>query len=65
MKFLTLEDGQPGALLEATVVDIRAAARELSTQTGADTLESIVRAGDAAAAAVWTLAQQALAAGVA
>ena len=65
MKFLTLEDGQPGALLDMTVVDIRAAARELSTDVGIDTLESLVQAGDAAAAAVWTLAQQALAAGVA
>ena len=65
MKFLTLEGGQLGALLDAAVVDIGAAARELSTDVAVATLQSLVRAGDAAAAAVWTLAQQALDAGVA
>ena len=65
MKFLTLEEGQLGVLLDATVVDIGAAARELSAQPGIDTLASLVQAGDEAAAAVWKLAQQALAAGIA
>ena len=65
MKFLTLEDGQLGALLDEIVVDIRAAASALSTDIRFETLESLVEASDTAAAAVWTLAQRALAAGVA
>jgi len=65
MKFLTLENGQLGALLDETVVDVVAAARELSPGLRVSTLESLLQAGDSTAAAIWTLAQQALAAGVA
>jgi 2-keto-4-pentenoate hydratase/2-oxohepta-3-ene-1,7-dioic acid hydratase in catechol pathway len=64
MKFLTLEDGQLGALLDETVVDVVAAARDLSAELRVNTLESLVQAGDSTAAEVWQLAQQALAAGV-
>ena len=65
MKFLTLEDGQLGALLDGTVVDVVAASRDLSIELGVNTLEALVHAGDEVAAEVWMLAQQALAAGVA
>jgi 2-keto-4-pentenoate hydratase/2-oxohepta-3-ene-1,7-dioic acid hydratase in catechol pathway len=65
MKFLTLEDGQLGALLDGTVVDVVAAACELSMEPGVNTLEALVHAGDEVAAEIWMLAQQALAAGVA
>ena len=65
MKFLTLEDGQLGALLDGTVVDVVAASRDLSSELGVNSLEALVHAGDEVAAEVWMLAQQALAAGVA
>ena len=61
MKFLTLESGQLGALVDDVVVDIVAAAGVLSLQAAAVTLEGLVQAGDEAAASVWALAQQALA----
>jgi 2-keto-4-pentenoate hydratase/2-oxohepta-3-ene-1,7-dioic acid hydratase in catechol pathway len=60
MKFLTLEDGQLGALLDDTVVDVVAAARALSADVPAATLEALVVAGDAAARVAWVLARQAL-----
>jgi len=59
MKFLTLENGQLGALLEDSVVDVTEAGRLLSIQPAADTLEALVQDGDDAARAVWALAQQA------
>lgn len=59
MKFLTLENGWLGALLDDTVVDVVAAGRALSVQPGVDTLDALVPAGDEAARAVWALAQQA------
>jgi 2-keto-4-pentenoate hydratase/2-oxohepta-3-ene-1,7-dioic acid hydratase in catechol pathway len=62
MKFLTLENGCLGALLDDTVVDIGAAGKTLSVQPVAATLEALVHAGDEAARAVWVLAQQAKAA---
>jgi len=65
MKFLTLENGQLGALLDDRVVDVVAAARELQTGPDVSTLEALVNAGDGAAAEAWQLVQQALAAGVA
>ena len=61
MKFLTLENGQLGALLGDTVVDIAAAGRALSVQPQVDTLEALVAAGEEPAASVWALAQQAVA----
>ena len=60
MKFLTLENGQLGALLGDTVVDLVAAATELSADLPAGTLAALVAAGDAAAATAWGLAEQAL-----
>jgi len=61
MKFLTLENGQLGALLGDTVVDLVTAASELSIELSGGTLAALVDAGDAAAAAAWELAEQALA----
>jgi 2-keto-4-pentenoate hydratase/2-oxohepta-3-ene-1,7-dioic acid hydratase in catechol pathway len=61
MKFLTLEGGQLGALIEQTVIDIAAAAKVLSATQPAATLEELVMAGDTAAQQAWTLAQQAAA----
>ena len=49
MKFLTLENGWLGALLDDTVVDVVAAGRALSVQPGVDTLDALVPAGDEAA----------------
>ena len=65
MKFLTLESGQLGALVDNVVVDIVAAAGVLSLQAAAGTLEGLVQAGDEAALSIWALAQQALAQDVA
>jgi len=60
MKFLTLEKGQLGVLLDDVVIDIVAAGTVLSVRPAAATLEALVRAGDAVTASVWALAQQAL-----
>jgi 2-keto-4-pentenoate hydratase/2-oxohepta-3-ene-1,7-dioic acid hydratase in catechol pathway len=65
MKFLTLEDGQLGVLLDATVVDVGAAAAALSTVPPATTLQALIDAGDEAARRVQELALQAKAAGAA
>jgi 2-keto-4-pentenoate hydratase/2-oxohepta-3-ene-1,7-dioic acid hydratase in catechol pathway len=63
VKFLTLETGRLGALIEDTVVDISAAAKALSAGQQVDTLDALVQAGDQAVASVWALAQQAAAQG--
>ncbi|HAJ91214.1 MAG TPA: 5-carboxymethyl-2-hydroxymuconate isomerase [Gammaproteobacteria bacterium] len=60
MKFLTLENGQLGVLLDDIVIDVVAAGRDLSVRPAADTLEALVQAGDKAIAPVRSLAQQAL-----
>jgi 2-keto-4-pentenoate hydratase/2-oxohepta-3-ene-1,7-dioic acid hydratase in catechol pathway len=60
MKFLTLENGQLGALLGDTVVDLVAAGTELSADHSIGTLAALVAAGDAAATTAWGLAEQAL-----
>jgi 2-keto-4-pentenoate hydratase/2-oxohepta-3-ene-1,7-dioic acid hydratase in catechol pathway len=60
MKFLTLENGQLGALLGDTVVDLVAAGAELSVDLSIETLAELVTAGDAVAARAWSLAEQAL-----
>ena len=60
MKFLTLENGQLGALLGDTVVDLVTAATELSVDLSVGTLAALVTAGDAAAGGAWRLAEQAL-----
>jgi len=62
MKFLTLENGNLGALFDDTVIDVVEAGTALSIQPEADTLEALVHAGGEAAGTVWALAQQALAA---
>ena len=59
MKFLTLESGQLGALLDDTVVDVVEAGKALSVQPEADTLEALVQAGDEATHSVWALVKQA------
>ena len=65
MKFLTLEAGQLGALIDDTVVDIAEAERALSSAVEIAHVQALVAAGDAVAAEVWALAQQAQAANVA
>ena len=65
MKFLTLEAGQLGALIDDTVVDIAEAERALSSAVEIAHVQALVAAGDAVAAEVWALAQQARAEGVA
>jgi 2-keto-4-pentenoate hydratase/2-oxohepta-3-ene-1,7-dioic acid hydratase in catechol pathway len=65
MKFLTLENGQLGVLLGATVVDVGAAAAALSAVSPATTLQALIEAGDEAAMRAQELAQRAKAAGVA
>ena len=50
MKFLTLEDGQLGALVGETVIDLPMAAAALAETLPAVTLERLVEAGDTAAA---------------
>ena len=60
MKFLTLEEGQLGALVDGAVVDIVAAAEFLSVTAPAVTLEALIIAGDSAAEETFGLAQQAL-----
>lgn len=59
MKFLTLEDGQLGALVDTTVVDLPAAASALNIDLPATTLTALVEAGDEGAAAAWALATDA------
>ncbi len=65
MKFLTLENGQLGVLLGATVVDVGAAAAALSAVSPATTLQALIEAGDEAAMRAQELALRAKAAGVA
>ena len=65
MKFLTLEAGQLGALIDDTVVDIAEAERTLPSAVDIAHVQALVAAGDAVAAEVWALAQQARAESVA
>ena len=65
MKFLTLEDGQLGVLLDDAVVDVGAAAAALSAVSPATTLQALIDAGDEAVTRVHELALQARAAGAA
>lgn len=59
MKFLTLESGQIGALIDNTVVDIPAAAESLSATCPAKTLQMLVEAGHVEADHAWALALRA------
>lgn len=65
MKFLTLEDGQLGALLAQGVVAISEAAATLRQAPPATTLAELVELDDAAAARVWQLAEAAAQQGLA
>ena len=65
MKFLTLEDGQLGVLLDGSVVDVAAAAATLSGSAPATTLQALIDAGDDAVLDTLELALQAQTAGVA
>lgn len=65
MKFLTLEGGQLGALIDDTVIDIPAAAEALSETCPARTLRALVEAGDGEAELAWALALRAHEQGVA
>ncbi|HYQ71648.1 MAG TPA: fumarylacetoacetate hydrolase family protein [Gammaproteobacteria bacterium] len=65
MKFLTLEDGQLGVLLDADVIDVSAAAAALSEAAPATTLPALIEAGDTAVKHAGDLALRAQAAGVA
>ena len=65
MKFLTLEQAQLGACLDNQVVDLTAAARELSRPLSTTTLQQLIEAGDGAATDCWQLAKQARAAAIA
>ncbi|MDH5469855.1 MAG: fumarylacetoacetate hydrolase family protein [Gammaproteobacteria bacterium] len=56
MKFLTLENGQLGALVDGTVVDLPAAARASGEGLVAGTLAALLEAGDDAAALAWEMA---------
>jgi 2-keto-4-pentenoate hydratase/2-oxohepta-3-ene-1,7-dioic acid hydratase in catechol pathway len=59
MKFLTLENGQLGALVDETVIDIPEAAEVFSVDVPATTLAGLVDAGDVAAQFIWELAGKA------
>ncbi len=60
MKFLTLEQGQLGVLIEQTVVDVPAAARELEVSFTIQSLKELVCAGEETARDAFALAEQAL-----
>ncbi len=60
MKFLTLEAGQLGVLVDNLVVDLPKAAAALMEPLPADTLESLVVAGDDAAGRAWKIAGMAI-----
>ncbi len=65
MKFLTLENGQLGALIDETVIDIPEAAEALAMGAPATTLAGLIDAGEGAAQAVWELAGKAASQGIA
>jgi 2-keto-4-pentenoate hydratase/2-oxohepta-3-ene-1,7-dioic acid hydratase in catechol pathway len=65
MKFLTLENGQLGALIDETVIDIPEAAEALAMAAPATTLVGLIDAGEGAAQAVWELAGKAASQGIA
>lgn len=65
MKFLTLENGQLGVLIDRTVVDVVAAADSLQVQLPATTVAELVEAGDDAAGTVNSIAEQARAQNIA
>ena len=65
MRFLTLEDGQLGVLIEERVVDLSAAAEALGAPRPVLTLAELVRNGDEMAMAAWELGLRASDAGIA
>ena len=60
MKFMTLEAGQLGVLVDNIVVDLPEAAAVLAQPLPADTLKALVIAGDDAADRAWKLAGRAI-----
>lgn len=60
MKFLTLEQGQLGALLASTVVDLTAAARAFGLEPVPESLAQVIEWGDEKLSALWALAQVAV-----
>jgi 2-keto-4-pentenoate hydratase/2-oxohepta-3-ene-1,7-dioic acid hydratase in catechol pathway len=65
MKFLTLEGGQLGVLLDDTVIDVNAAAAARSAVPPVTTLQALIDAGDEVAVQVQELALEAKLAGAA
>ena len=65
MKFLTLDGGQLGALIDDSVIDVQAAAEALSAGCPVATLQALVTAGDGEAERTWALALRAHEQGVA
>jgi 2-keto-4-pentenoate hydratase/2-oxohepta-3-ene-1,7-dioic acid hydratase in catechol pathway len=65
MKFLTLEQGQLGVLLDDDVFDLTVAAQVLSEKLPVSTIQALVAAGDDVATDCWQLVQRARAADVA
>lgn len=59
MRFLTLENGQLGAVVGETAVDLVAAAKALNIELAADTLLGLIEADEAATEAAWALAEKA------
>ncbi len=65
MKFLTLEEGQLGAMVSGMVADLGAAAAQLGRDRVPPTLLELIEAGDDAARRAWQLAQVAVEEGAA
>lgn len=64
MRFLSLESGQLGVLIDGRIVDLSVAAQVLGEAPVAATLQALINGGDAAVQAAWLQAEQALRAGV-
>ena len=69
MKFLTLENGQLGAVIDtqhgASVVDLTAASQSLGVTLECKTMMQLVAADDVTVERIWTLAEQAVNEGIA
>jgi 2-keto-4-pentenoate hydratase/2-oxohepta-3-ene-1,7-dioic acid hydratase in catechol pathway len=59
MKFLTLEDGQLGAVLGETVVDLVEASQVMGKKIRVNSLKQLVEVGDETTETAWNLAQSA------
>ena len=65
MKFLTLENGYLGAVIGESVINLGEASRALSTELAASTLLELAGASAATLEDVWSLADRAIAMGIA